>query len=174
MTDLNKIDKKSHAVDVFLNKTGHEIALTNRTFSYLEILRKYFTDSSWADVFIDVTIRTVPRLWGSNFGTTASNYMSSSVPTSTFSTTTFSSFTQYNFTETDKLILVLDNGYSVSVLVSVYPNGECNVAMFLLNDLNVLISDSWVSFSANEADDFTVFCERAGNLLLNLLFDFRT
>lgn len=173
---MTNFDKKSYIVDTFLNKAGHEIALTNRTLSYLEVLRKYFTDSSWSDVFIEVTIRTVPRLWGSNFGTTDSNYISSSVisTTSTLSTTTFSSFTQYNFNETDKLILVLDNGYSVLVLVSIYPNGECNVVMFLLNDLNVIISDSYVSFSANEADDSTVFCEKAGNLLLNLLFDFRT
>lgn len=174
---MTNFDEKAHAVDTFLNKTGHEIALTSRTLSYLEILRKYFTDSSWSDVFIEVTIRTVPRLWGSSLGTTDSNYMmSSSVisTTSTLSTTSFSNFTQYNLSETDKLILVLDNGYSVSVLVSIYPNGECNLVMFLLNDLNVIIADSYVSLSANAAGDSTVFCEKAGNLLLNLLFDFRT
>ena len=165
---MTNFDEKAHAVDTFLNKTGHEIALTSRTLSYLETLRKYFTDSNWSDVFTDVTIRTVPRLWGSSFGTIDSNYILPST-ISTFSTTSFSSFTQYNLNETDKLILVLDNGYSVLVLVSIYPNGECNVVMFLLNDLNVIISDSYVSFFANEADDSTVFCERAGNLLLNLL-----
>lgn len=171
MTDL---DKKALTVDTFLNSTSHEIALTNRTFRYLEILRKYFTDSSWSDVFIEVTIKTAPRLWGSSFGTTASNYLTSISTVSTFSTTSFSSLAQYNLSETDKLILVLDNGYSVIVLVSIYPDGECNIVMVLLNDLNVIISDSYVSFSANEADDSTVFCEKAGNLLLNLLFDFRT